>query len=213
MPIGWARVHVDYRAWQHHHAVAGQTRSNTEIEAAIQRRERRVKSLERLKCCGVNEHAGFANGQNIAESVILRLVELPLCHRNALAKAGHGLTHFTNHQRTIGDPLLGARDANQRCAFNAEREVLECRAGGSGVIAQQPQPRLFGDGASRVENLSRIADCLGPAGAKGKDNILKGCLANDGVDLCAHGGVSRKIHHTDAISRPGLGHQAAKARF
>jgi hypothetical protein len=45
VPIGWARVHIDYRAWQHHHAVTGQTRSNTEIEATIQGREHRVETL------------------------------------------------------------------------------------------------------------------------------------------------------------------------
>jgi hypothetical protein len=190
---------------QHDDPVASKAHTDTQIEAAIEWRQRRVEAFQSLQGRCVNEHAGFADSQNIAQSVVLGLVELPLGHRDALAKAGHRLAHFTNHQGAICNTLLRAGNTHKGRPLNAEREMLQSCAARCGVIAEQPQPRLFGDDASRVEEGGSVRDCLSPRGAKGHNKILKWCGANHGVDLGPQGGISGKIDHTDTICRPGLG--------
>jgi hypothetical protein len=189
---------------QHDDPEASKPRADTQIKATIEWRQRRVETFQSLEGRRVNEHAGFANSQHIAHSVVLGLVKLPLGHRDALAKAGHRLTHLANHQGAVCDALLRASNTHKRRPLNAEREMLQCRAARCCVIAEQPQPGLFGDCPSRVEKGGSVRYCLSPRRAKGHNNILEGCAANHGVNLCPQGGISGKIDHADSICRPGL---------
>ena len=200
---------VHDRRGRHDDAVPRTAGPPAEVDVVAEHRERGVEAAELVPDVATHEHAGAAHREDVADAVVLALVELaPLEPRDPVARAGHG--HTDLHQDVLVAPAaqLGADDLGRAHVVGVVQERLERGRGGRGVVVQQPGPAhqlgvgvLGGPGARR----ERGGDGGTEAGvtSHGDDAVDEAHAL--GADQEVGGGVQRAGVHGDHAVRPPRG--------
>ena len=75
-------------------AVPGEAGAHAQVEAGVDRPERRVEAAERLEDVAAHEHAGLGDAEAVGVVVVLALVELALVQQQAAAERGERVLHL-----------------------------------------------------------------------------------------------------------------------
>ena len=119
-------------------AVAVTANPNTKIQCSIRSIQCGVETAHLIPRLAPNEHSRFTDSENIAHTVILRLIEFVFRKVNRNTRAGHRLAELANEGGTVGVHLFGAHGTNGRAGVDDGTQIRKSRSSRNSVVAQNP---------------------------------------------------------------------------
>ncbi|CAB4852573.1 unannotated protein [freshwater metagenome] len=94
-----------------------------EVDVVAEHRQRRIKSTEGIPDVPAHEHARSADGQNIADPVVLALVEFAAFETgDPVPGTSHGDTTFDEHRLVAPAPQLRSQDLDRVVTVRSQQQ-------------------------------------------------------------------------------------------
>ena len=179
--------------------VAGAARAPAEVDVVAEHRERGVEAAELVPHLAAHEHARAADGEDVADVVVLPLVELaPLETGHPVGGPGDGHADLDEDVLVAPAAQLRADDVGRARPVGVPEQPLERGRRRSGVVVQDPGPphgvgtavvgRAGRGGQGRRDGGAEAAlpgqghDAVDEPGVRGASEDVGGGVGGPGVD-------------------------------
>ncbi len=119
-------------------AVTMPSNANTKVQCGVGRVECGIESADSVPCLTADQHSRLAHGEDVADAVVLGLVQLVFGQVHRDSGAGHGFTKLAYEGGTFGIHLFGAHRTDRGAGVDYGTEVRQRGSRGDGVVAQDP---------------------------------------------------------------------------